>query len=122
MNGDRALCRSSSLPERMSKHSERRCAMAAKVKPIPDGYHTVTPMLNVENAAKQIEFIKQAFDAEEIYQLQDASGRVMHAEVKIGDSMVMVGGATNECKPMPATIVLYVEDADAWYARALRAG
>ncbi|MGQ0812611.1 MAG: VOC family protein [Nitrospiraceae bacterium] len=92
------------------------------VKPIPDGYHTVTPVLTVHGAAKLIEFVKQAFDAKEVYRLPGPDGAVMHAEVKVGDSMVMLGEATDEWKPMPAKIALYVEDTDAWYKRALRAG
>lgn len=85
------------------------------VNPIPDGYHTVTPVLTVHGAAKLIEFLKQAFDAKEVYRLPGPDGAVMHAEVKIGGSMVMLGEATDEWKPMPAKIALYVEDADAWY-------
>jgi len=92
------------------------------VKPIPDGYHTVTPVLTVHGAAKLIEFLKQAFDAKEVYRLLGPEDIVMHAEVKIGDSMVMLGEATDEWKPMPATVAIYVEDADAWYKRALQAG
>ncbi|MGH7233017.1 MAG: VOC family protein [Nitrospiraceae bacterium] len=92
------------------------------VKPIPDGYHTVTPVLTVQGAAKLIEFLKQAFDAKEIYRLAGPDSSVMHAEVKIGDSMVMLGEATDEWKPMPAKIALYMKDTDAWYKRALRAG
>ena len=92
------------------------------VKPIPDGYHTVTPVLTVHGAAKLIEFLKQAFDAKETYRLAGPDGSVMHAEVKIGDSMVMVGEATDQWKPIQVTVALYVEDADAWYKRALRAG
>jgi PhnB protein len=96
--------------------------MATKTTPIPKGYHTVTPVLTVHEAAKLIEFLKQAFDAKETYRLPGPDGEVMHAEVKIGDSMVMVGEATDQWKPMPATIALYVEDTDAWYKRALQAG
>ena len=96
--------------------------MATKATPIPKGYHTVTPVLTVHGAADLIEFLKLAFDAQETYRLPGPDGKVMHAEVKIGDSMVMVGEATDQCKPMPATIALYVEDADAWYKRALQAG
>jgi PhnB protein len=92
------------------------------VKPIPDGYHTVTPVLTVHGAAKLIEFLQQAFDAKEVYRLAGPDGSVMHAEVKIGDSMLMVGEASDQWKPIQATVALYVEDADAWYKRALRAG
>jgi PhnB protein len=96
--------------------------MATKATPIPKGYHTVTPVLTVHGAAKLIEFLTQAFDAKETYRLPGPNGEVVHAEVKIGDSMVMLGEATDQWKPMPATIALYVEDTDAWYKRALQAG
>ena len=96
--------------------------MTTKVNPIPDGYHTVTPVLTVQGAAKLIDFLKQAFDAKETSRLDGPNGTVMHAEVKIGDSMVMVGEATDQWKPMHATVALYVQDADAWYKRALQAG
>jgi uncharacterized glyoxalase superfamily protein PhnB len=91
-------------------------------KPIPDGYHAVTPVLTVQGAAKLIEFLEQAFDAKETYRLEGPNGGVMHAQIKIGDSMVMLGEASEQCKPMPATMALYVEDTDAWYRRALKAG
>jgi PhnB protein len=91
------------------------------VKPIPDGYHTLTPVLTVQGAAKLIEFLKQAFDAKESYRLAGPGGTIMHAELKIGNSMVMLGEATDAHKPMPAKIALYVEDTNAWYKRALTA-
>ncbi|MFY4730039.1 VOC family protein [Nitrospira sp. BLG_2] len=96
--------------------------MGTKAKPIPTGYHTVTPVLTVHGAAKLIDFLKQAFDAKETFRLPGPDGAVIHAEVKIGDSMIMLGEATDQWKPMPATVALYVEDADAWYQRALRTG
>ncbi len=92
------------------------------VKPIREGYHTVTPVLTVQGAAKLIDFLTQAFDAKEIYRLAGPAGAVMHAEVKIGNSMVMLDEANDECTVMPARIVLYVEHADALYKRALEAG
>lgn len=96
--------------------------MATKANLIPEGYHTVTPVLTVQGAAKLIDFLKQAFDAKETYRLDSPNGTVMHAEIQIGDSMVMVGEATDQWKLMPATVALYVEDTDGWYQRALRAG
>lgn len=96
--------------------------MVAKVNPIPEGYHTVTPVLTVQEAAKLIDFLKHAFDAEELYRLDGPNGTVLHAEVKIGDSMIMVGEATDQWKPMQATVALYVRDADEWYQHALQAG
>ncbi|MGH9622603.1 MAG: VOC family protein, partial [Bryobacteraceae bacterium] len=60
--------------------------MATKVKPIPDGFHTATPYLVVDDGDKQIQFLKQAFDATEVHVSRRPNGRMMHAEVKIGDS------------------------------------
>jgi uncharacterized glyoxalase superfamily protein PhnB len=96
--------------------------MTDRAKAIPDGYHSVTPHLINENASRLMEFLKQAFDATEINRMADPDGRVMHAEMRIGDSMVMIGEASGEWKPMPASIALYVENADATYKRALDAG
>ena len=91
------------------------------VKPIPDGYHSVTPQLDVKGAAKLIDFMKQAFGAEEIMRMPGPGGALMHAEVKIGDSIVMMSDAVREA-PMPGSVFLYVNDVDAVYERALQAG
>lgn len=92
------------------------------VQPIPDGFHTITPYLLVNEAARLIDFMKQAFDAEEIHRSTLPDGSIMHAQLKIGDSMIMMGEATDEYKPMPAMIHLYVENMDKLYQRALDAG
>lgn len=92
------------------------------VKPIPEGYHTVTPYLTVPGVARLIEFLKQAFGAEEKERMARPDGAVMHAEVRIGDSMVMLGEPSGNFSPMPAMIYLYVDDTDAAYRRALEAG
>jgi PhnB protein len=92
------------------------------VKPIPDGYHNVIPYLVVPEAASMIDFLKRAFGATEICRFTRPDGGVGHAEVRIGDSVVMLSGASEACKPMPAGIYLYVEDTDAAYQRALKAG
>jgi uncharacterized glyoxalase superfamily protein PhnB len=92
------------------------------VKPIPDGYHAVTPYLVVQGAAKLIDFLKQAFEAQEIERLARPNGAIGHAEVRIGDSIVMMGEAGSEWTPMPGAMYLYVNDADATYKRALQAG
>ncbi len=92
------------------------------VKPIPDGYRTVTPYLTIADAAQQIEFVQQAFGAELKERVAGPDGVISHAEVKIGDSMVMIGQARDEWKPMPSSIYLYVEDCDATYQQALKAG
>jgi PhnB protein len=92
------------------------------VKPIPDGFHSVTPYLMVQGVAALIDFLKQAFGAEEIFRMPRPDGAIMHAEVKIGDSMIMMGEAMGEHEPMPGSIYLYVSDTDAVYHRALQAG
>ena len=93
--------------------------MAAKA--IPEGYHSVTPHLIVRGAAQLIDFLKQAFGAVEKERVP-SSGPIMHAEVKIGDSMVMMSDAMGEVEPRPMVLFLYVEDSDAVYRRALQAG
>ncbi len=91
-------------------------------KPIPDGFHTVTPYLVVQGAAKELDFLKGAFEAKELFRMPQPDGTIMHAEVKIGDSIVMMGEARGQHKPMPCSLYLYVTDADAVYKRALQAG
>ena len=90
------------------------------VKPVPDGYHTVTPYLTVKGANSLIDFIKRVFDGEETFRM--GGDTVRHAEMRIGDSMLMLSDATPENPPMPAMIHLYVDDADAVYKRAIHAG
>ena len=92
------------------------------VKPIPDGYHTVTPYLVVSDAAGLLDFLKRAFDAKETVCFKKPDGSIGHAEVQIGDSMIMLGQASGEWKPMPCAIYLYVPDTDAVYKKALQAG
>ncbi len=93
------------------------------VKPIPEGYHTVTPYLLVQSAEKLIDFMKNAFDAKETERYSMPDGSIGHAEVRIGDSVIMVADAQgDEYKPMAAGIHLYVEDCDLTYKRAIGAG
>ena len=92
------------------------------VNPIPEGYRTVTPYLVVDGAANVLEFVKQAFGAEEKFRMETPDGTIGHAEVQIGDSMVMLGDAGDQNPAMPAMIHLYVDDCDATYERALGAG
>jgi PhnB protein len=92
------------------------------VKPIPEGYHSITPYLTVQGVSQMIDFLKQAFDAQEIHRLAGPDGKIMHAEIRIGDSPVMLGEARGEWKPTPTTLYLYVQDADAVYQRAVKAG
>lgn len=108
---------------RLKTDIERRASMTAtKVTPIREGFNTITPYLIVHEAAELIDFVKQAFGAEELYRGVGSAGGI-HAEVRIGDSMVMIGGgAALRGTPKPAGLHLYVKDADAVYARALEAG
>ena len=97
---------------------------------VPEGYHAVTPYLAVNGAAKALEFYKKAFGATEVMRMQEPSGKIVHAEIKIGDSHIMladefpdiefqsptsVGGAS-------ALLMIYVENADAVFKQALECG
>lgn len=92
------------------------------VKPIPDGYPVITPYLVVKGAAEFIEFMKDALGATEIRRFPGPGGRIMHAEVRLGDSVIMLGDASGESRPWTAMLHVYTEDCDAAYERALRAG
>jgi PhnB protein len=92
------------------------------VKPVPEGHHTVTAYLLVDDANAQLEFLQRAFGGRVTELHKDPSGRVMHAEVLIGDSHVMLGQAGAEWKAMPAMVHLYVPDCDATYRAAIGAG
>ena len=92
------------------------------VKAIPEGHHTVTPYLTVRGATKVIDFLKQAFDAETTYELKLADGMIMHAEVKIGDSYVMIAEENDMAKATPSSLYLYVPDVDSAYRQAVKAG
>jgi uncharacterized glyoxalase superfamily protein PhnB len=92
------------------------------VKPIPDGYHTVTPYLTVGDPGAVIEFLKKAFDAQETFAMRDHNGKIQHAEVKVGNSMLMLGAAHDQWKSRPGNFYVYVEDCDAGYHKALAAG
>lgn len=96
--------------------------MTSHVKPVPEGYHSVTPILMVDDAAKLIDFLKTAFGAREKERFTDPAGRIAHAEVTIGDSIVQLSDASGEWKPIQVPLLLYVSDTDATYQRALRAG
>ncbi len=104
--------------------------MATKAKPIPEGYHTVQANLIVRNAAEAIEFYKEAFGAEERFRFEMPGGKIGHAELKIGDSIIMLADEIPQgcCRSPEAlggtavNIFLYVEDVDAFVNRAVSAG
>lgn len=105
--------------------------MPAKVKPIPEGFHTLTPHLICRDANRALEFYKQAFGAEELARMPGPDGKtVMHAELKIGDSVLMICDEFPDmnCRSpqaiggTPVTLHLYVNNADTAYDRAVKAG
>jgi len=92
------------------------------VQAVPEGFHTVTPYLVVEDAGTLIDFVTRAFDAQLRYAHRQPDGKVTHAEVKIGNSIVMLGSARGDSKPIPTALYLYVPNCDELYRRALAAG
>lgn len=104
--------------------------MAPSKTPIPKGYHTVTPALTVRNAAEAIEFYKKALGAEEVMRHLSPDGKVSHAELKIGDSIIFLGDempAMGNKSPQTlggtsGSLYLYVEDVDKAFQRAVNAG
>jgi PhnB protein len=102
--------------------------MAKAAKPIPEGYHTITPTLTLDNAAQSIEWYKKALGAEEVSRHVGPDGKVMHAELKIGNSRFMVNDVMPSMKGpkayggSPAGLWLFVENSDALFNRAVGAG
>jgi uncharacterized glyoxalase superfamily protein PhnB len=97
---------------------------------VPAGYHTVTPSIIVRDAARAIDFYRRAFGAEEVSRMAAPDGSIMHAEIRIGDSIIMLGEENEQWgtrSPLstngnPGSLHIYVDDADAAFARALDAG
>jgi PhnB protein len=102
--------------------------MAKAAKPVPDGYHTITPQLTLDNAAQTIDWYKKALGAEEVSRSVGPDGKIMHAELKIGDSRFMMNDVMMGSKGpqafggSPASLWLYVQDSDALFNRAVGAG
>jgi PhnB protein len=102
----------------------------SKVTPIPKGYHTATPYLTVQGAADAIDFYQRAFGAKEIFRMPGPEGKIVHAEITIGDSHLMLAdesnvGETKAPRTLKGTaggVFLYVEDVDATFKQALKAG
>ena len=95
--------------------------MAAK--PIPDGYHSVTPYLTVRGATKFIDFLKQAFGAKLSHEaIKRPDGSIMHAQVLIGDSRIMIAEESEMAKATMSTLYLYVPDVDSVFRQAVKAG
>ncbi len=99
--------------------------MATKVKAVPDGMHTVTPVLKLKGCAEAMEFFKRAFGAEEVMRAPDPSGKqIMHASMRIGDSMIYLNDEMPQLGETahPTALWLYVQDVDAAFKRAVDAG
>ncbi len=102
--------------------------MAKAARPVPDGYHSITPQLALDDASKAIDWYKRALGAEEISRSLGPDGKIMHAELKFGDSRVMVNDVMSGMKGpqafggSPASLWLYVENSDAIFNRAVAAG
>ncbi len=102
----------------------------AKVKPIPEGYHSITPYLVVKGASKAIDFYKKAFGATELFRMDSPNGAVAHAELQIGDSRLMLADETPQMgysAPLPNSrtpvgLMIYVDDVDKVAAQAIAAG
>jgi PhnB protein len=92
------------------------------VKPIPDGYTTITPCLTVPDIVAMLEYLQNAFGAKVTESTPGADGKPRHAEVLIGNAKVMLGQASEQWPARLGSLYLYVEDTDAWYTRAMAAG
>lgn len=93
----------------------------SKVKPIPEGYHSLTPFLSLKGADRAIDFYKRAFGAVEKFRMPGPDGKIMHAELTIGDSTIMLSEAMQE-PPSVSSMYVYVPDADQAFDRAVHAG
>jgi PhnB protein len=104
--------------------------MTGKVKPIPEGYHSVTPYLTIKGAAKALDFYEKVFGAKEIKRIETPDGKIGHAELQIGDSMIMLADefpdmgnkSPQSIGGTPVIVQLYVEDVDKVVERAVAAG
>ena len=91
-------------------------------KIIPDGYHTINTSVIVDGAQEVVDFLKKAFDAKERLMMPGQPGKIAHAELEIGDSLVMISDATEQYPATRCRVYAYVADVDATYKRALAAG
>ena len=97
--------------------------MQQQVRPIPEGFHSLTPHLVCEGAGKAMDFYQQAFGAVDLGRMPGPDGKLMHAEVQIGNSILMLADPMpGMTAPSKSSLMLYVEDVDAWYKRAVAAG
>jgi PhnB protein len=111
-----------------SEFEMKEVEMAKAKSPIPEGYHTVTPQLTLDNAAQAIDWYKKGLGAEEVARAVGPDGKIMHAEIKIGNSRIMLNDPMMGAKGpkafggSPASLWVYVEDCDSLFNRAVSAG
>jgi PhnB protein len=119
------------VPQRSAMHGEKNATrsnvMSNPVRAIPEGYHAVTPSLTCKDAARAIEFYKQAFGAVELFRMPSPDGKVAHSEIMIGDSHVMINDEFGPAAGAPSGtpriyLFLYVENSDAFFNRAVAGG
>ena len=111
-------------------HFSSRKGNPMSVRPIPEGYHSITPYLIIRGAASALEFYKKAFDAVEVLRLEGPGGKIMHAEIKLGDSIIMLADEFPEMGHRgpqslggsPVGLAFYVRDVDAQFQQAVNAG
>jgi PhnB protein len=113
---------------RHRRFEAKEVVVAKAKKAVPEGHHTVTPQLTLDNAAQAIDWYKKALGAEEVARAVGPDGKIMHAEIRIGDSLIMLNDAMGGGKGpraiggSPASLWIYVEDCDALFNRAVAAG
>ncbi len=116
------------MEQRMAAYAREQAAAAPQkesttaIEPVPQEFHSITPFLILDQVAEAVDFMKQAFEAVETMRVVAGDPPHLHAEVKVGDSMVMLGEGEGKFKPMPTAFHLYVKNSDEVYRRALRAG
>jgi PhnB protein len=96
--------------------------VSSEVQPVPEGYATVAPWIVTRDSAREIEFLTAAFDGEELGRMHDEEGSIVHAEVRIGDFVVLLFDAKDAWPDTPALLRLYMKDIDEVFEKALRAG
>ena len=109
-------------PAVATKNKPAKAAKKATVSPIPKDQPRVSPYLVTKDAGRVIDFLKRVVGAKELYRLAGPDGKVMHAEVRVVDSVIMLSEAGDAFPAMPSMLSIYVEDVDATFAKAVAAG
>ena len=102
-----------------SKQSARNSKSSGSVKPVPDGFNTITPFLIVPGAQELLDFIEKGLNGKTEYVLKDDEGKIVHASARIGNSPIMIGDTMQGMEPITAMLYLYVDDVESIYKQAL---